>query len=451
MPYKIVVFIDSNVALQGRGLSELPWKEIDKEGPILILVTPTVLTEVDSKKNDARLGDHARRFNRLLLPLLEDKTVTTIRSSPAPQVDLALADCPPILWEAHTSLDRAEPDDRIIAEVLNTKNVPSEASRLFISQDIRPLSLAQRHGCTIKCLGENWLRPKDISATEKRLAAAKRELESLKSKQPKLLLEWVTPTTSINVIRVKNLLDSEREEIEEKILQSSPMPQQEAGAIYSSFHTYDHTLKDRYKKWSNLLIPKFVQQMETNLELMYNQIEISLTIKNEGIVQAESLLLEITSTGGWMNKKMILVPSKGPLAPKLRLNHFPDTYNLITPIIYPPQGRHEVIIKDPPERSTYVQITCDDFRQGGYYKLSLIVWLNPYSNTPFKLNATATAANLHGEVSESICFEQNITDVEIFNLLDRNTLEYKQQSQVHQKFLIAQANNEDFSNFEFYP
>ena len=60
-------FLDTNVILEGKPLAELPWSDIDPRGPILVLLTTTVLSEVDSKKRDGRLGVHARKFNRLLI------------------------------------------------------------------------------------------------------------------------------------------------------------------------------------------------------------------------------------------------------------------------------------------------------------------------------------------------------------------------------------------------
>ena len=57
--FKTIAFIDSNIALECLALEQLPWSEIDSSSPILVLVAPTVLQEVDAKKNHARLGDHA--------------------------------------------------------------------------------------------------------------------------------------------------------------------------------------------------------------------------------------------------------------------------------------------------------------------------------------------------------------------------------------------------------
>ena len=451
MEYKVVVFIDSNVALQCRGLSELPWADIDKEGPILVLVTPTVLTEVDSKKTDARLGDHARRFNRTLLPLLLDETSITVRASPAPRVDLALAECPPVPWESHPTLDRSEPDDRIIAEVLCASNVPSTLQRLFVSQDIRPLSLAKRHGCKIRPIDQSWLRPKDISPAEKKLAAANKELESLKNKQPELLFEWIVPTIPVEVTRVNDLLETEREEIVAQILSANPMDTQEQQTAYASLRPfdYDYSLKGRYEEWSKHEMPAFMQQLEAKLELMYNQIEVSLVIRNVGNVQAESLLVEISASGGWMNEKLILVPPGGPAAPSPRPFEPFGINNLRIPSPRPLRGRHEVVIEESPERSCYFQITCDDFRQGADYRLTFVGWLDPRSQAPFELKVVATASNLHGEISDSICVDKSITLVDAFDLLDRETLTYRQPSLAQAKLIEAQKNSEDFSKFEF--
>lgn len=91
--FPAVAFIDSNVVLECLALEQLPWFEIHRTGPILVLIVPTVLREVDSKKSNARLGDHARRFNRTLRPLFAEQATVTIRSSPMPKVELAFADC----------------------------------------------------------------------------------------------------------------------------------------------------------------------------------------------------------------------------------------------------------------------------------------------------------------------------------------------------------------------
>ncbi|WP_042775881.1 hypothetical protein [Sinorhizobium fredii] len=67
--YKVKAFLDANIIREGRPLSELPWQEIDADGPILALLTPTAIKEIDSKKHDGRTGRVARAFNRLFSPV----------------------------------------------------------------------------------------------------------------------------------------------------------------------------------------------------------------------------------------------------------------------------------------------------------------------------------------------------------------------------------------------
>jgi predicted ribonuclease YlaK len=211
--FSVVVFIDSNVALECLALEQLPWREIHNTGPILILVTPTVLQEVGSKKNHPRLGDHARRFNRSMHPLLGKQTTVVIRQSPAPQVEVALADCVKVAWEQYANLDPDEPDSRVVAQALTARG-PSQQCRVIVSQDIRPLHLAQQHGLTIFHIGENWLRPKEKSEAEKRADSLKREIDAIKSRQPKLALSYRTSKDTVSVHRIHDLSSQERKEIQ---------------------------------------------------------------------------------------------------------------------------------------------------------------------------------------------------------------------------------------------
>ena len=60
--FRSKIFIDSNVILQCLPLEQLPWAEINPSGPILILIAPTVLREVDSKKRGRPVGEAGTGF-----------------------------------------------------------------------------------------------------------------------------------------------------------------------------------------------------------------------------------------------------------------------------------------------------------------------------------------------------------------------------------------------------
>jgi hypothetical protein len=244
--YSAIAFIDSNVALECLALEQLPWREIEKTGIILLLIVPTVVQEVDSKKNHTRLSDHARRFNKTLRPLLSGNDTVLIRSSPVPQVEVALADCGPINWDSFPEFDRDEPDARVALQAKCARG-PGVDKRIVISHDIRPLYLAKQLGLRVHQIGDNWLRPREISEAEKKAANLQRELNSLKSREPKLEASFEELPSSIETYRVNNLSIEERQHIQQTIIHLNPMQTQGFShpGLYEPFG-YDRSLDSRY-------------------------------------------------------------------------------------------------------------------------------------------------------------------------------------------------------------
>jgi len=114
-PPKVTVFLDSNLVLQGKPLDELPWEQIDQEGPIEILVVPKVASEIDSKKQDGRLTVIARTFNRMIAPLALGTLAEVVIRAASPRVVLSLAYPSPINWEDYQSLEPGDSDSRVVA------------------------------------------------------------------------------------------------------------------------------------------------------------------------------------------------------------------------------------------------------------------------------------------------------------------------------------------------
>jgi hypothetical protein len=455
MDYRTAVFIDTNVALECLALGQLPWTEIDAVGPILVLVTATVLQEVDGKKNHPRLGDHARRFNQTLRPLFAGSDHVAVRERPAPLVHLAIADTGVIKWPDYPSLDPSAADARIVAEVIHT-SPPLGSRKVFVSQDLLPLNLARRHGLEIRHVDVNWLRPREQSEAERKAAALTREVATLKSKEPTIEFEWNTVDTPVQVFRVKDCSPAEREKLVQDILAANPEPSQPRNAFsgVQSLHgldDYDASLSDRYEKYAEQLVPAFAAVFESKIELMYNQVELALTFKNTGKVQAESLLLEISAEGGWLNHRPVYVPAGGPSSPRIRTRtdrlmdgfHHPRF-----PTPEPQRGRHEVVVEVEPERSTFVQITCDDFRHGAEFEYRFVAWLDPRSTKPLVIEAAATAANLHGEVRSELALPKEVLELHANDLVDYESFKYRKPS-LAQRVLTKSIAEENYSAVEF--
>jgi hypothetical protein len=446
--YTIVCFIDSNIALECLALEQLPWGEIHKSSSILVLVTPAVLKEVESKKSHSRLGDHARRFNRTLLPLIGESSTVAIRCE-TPRVELALADCEPIEWGKYPELDADEPDSRIVGQALTARG-PSPDCRLLISQDIRPLQLAKRCGLKAHHIGENWLRPKEKSEFEKKASALQRELAEIKKREPKLILSLKANKDLVRMQRVSNLSAQEREAIYSKLIQLQPMDQQahyKTGAG-SSLNLYDHSLSGRYDHWKEEVVPRFVSEYERKLELNFGQVELVVRIDNVGQVQAESLLVRLAVQGGWFNDRYVIANPHGPAPPQARLpNHFmhQGLQTIASRSMHPP-GKHEFVVHDLPKRSTEIQISCSDFRHGYDYEYRVICWADPHS-TEFAIDATVTATNLYGDLKETLAIERAVAESSVFDLLDSESLEFRQLPELIE-MLLATSGEDTSGRFE---
>lgn len=429
--FPVVAFIDSNVALECLALEQLPWREIHDAGPILVLVVPTVLQEVDSKKNHARLGDHARRFNRTVRPLLGESRTTTIRNSPAPRVELAFADCARVDWAQFPDLDRDEPDARVVAQALAAGG-PPVATRVIVSQDIRPLHLARQHGLRSHHVGENWLRPKERSEAEKRADSLKREIEEMKKGQPVLSLSFLADRDTVPVYRVRDMDESERRAIVETIIRLNPVPEQRSNAnAISAFGGYDHSLTERYRRWETLVIPRFAKDYERKLELNFGQVEITLRIENEGKVPAESLLIRLTARGGFLNERYVVASPSGPNPPSIRQGNIVP--HSVTPRDFHPPlppGRHEFAVLENPKRSSTVEISCEDFRHGYHYEYRVVAWIDPLCEGDFRLEATVTAANLYGEIRETLAIGKTVGEIGVTELVDLATMRFRQPPEI---------------------
>lgn len=409
--FPVKIFIDSNVALECLPLKDLPWSEIDPVGPILILVTPTFLREVDSKKGDGRLGVRAREFNRLIAPIAEHGQPITIVSG-IPRVDIAIARCQRIDWGSYDDLDSSQGDERIIAEVLNVKGVPKEQRRV-VGIDIYPLNIAQRHGLKTHRVSDSWLPRLGPSPQEKEIEKLKKQLKEFEKTEPQFNIKLEMQTMPVEVLQIQELTEGEIAMLIREIVAANPKPEQKQDLL--SFMQQDSSLDDRYVKYERKTVPNFVKDYHKKLELLFGQIPFSLTVENTGKVRADHINIDIQIVGGWFNAKPIFASLRPP-APKARSPLFhPPFLHSVTPrrVVC----RHEIEINEP-RRSGHFSAQCEDFRQGQEWKFSGVVWLDPHQEREVVFIVKITAANLHGEISTPFKLSKSVLTSRACDLLD---------------------------------
>lgn len=411
------VVLDTNIYLEGKPLGELPWPELQAKEPFLILLTPQGLKEIDSKKRDGRLGKIARSVNRLIGPAVGGGTDVALRNE-APKVSLGLALCNRIDWGSVDDLREDDGDSRLVAETLHLRGVEKE-NVLFVSHDINPINMAARHGLRTFHVGDTWLRPAEPGPVDRENQRLKQRLAAFEANEPAFKIEFAeVPQSPARVFKVAPLDKGDVAHVVDLFLVGHPPKDQDYGYGILRNPLRDSTYEDRYSKYRQEAVPRFAEVYHEKLELLYGQFPFTVRISNTGTVQAENVLVEITSSEGWLHDKYVFVSPSGPKAPKLR-----DVLNPLSGYRLPhipgavPTDRHEFTFAGDQERT--IEARCQDLRHGKDWQFDGIVCLDPNHTAPAVIEVRVTATNLHGEVTERFTLEKDVRTVAWDELIDR--------------------------------
>jgi hypothetical protein len=399
--YSTILFMDSMVALEGKPLPSQPWQEIDSGGPILVLVVPQVNTEIDKRKRDGRLGKRAREFNRLIGPAAEFGTAVRISDGP-PSVDIGIAVCERIKWNAFQDLDPEDPDARVVAQILHARGVLSERKLLF-SQDINPIAMATRHGLKTRRMPEHWLFEPEPSPNEKEINRLKARVKELEANEPVLDFSISFGMDEpLQLYQVRPLTGEEQHRLADRILLENP----EVGQPMYPFDTgYDR----RYEEYRGSTVPRHVSTLHRRLETHYNQVPFTLHVENCGHIQAENLVVMLTAIGGTLNHRFVCYPIFGPRAPKPDHSLF-GQLNINRMNLPRQPGRHEMVFAVGPSRGKTIEVHCADFRHGRDWEFRGVACIDPRAASPFNIQVELTASNLRGEIARLFAIGYATTD-----------------------------------------
>ncbi|MEW8692674.1 MAG: hypothetical protein AB2535_16635 [Candidatus Thiodiazotropha endolucinida] len=419
--YKIKAFIDSNIILECRPLRELPWQEIDADGPILVLVTPTAITEIDSKKQDGRIGKRAREFNRLIAPVAEGGPPILIRQS-KPRVELALSRAVRIPWNQHDDLDSDDGDSRIVAEILYAQDM-NEVGKLIVSHDIKPITFASNYNLATHHVTDSWLRQPEPHPKDRQIQKLQQKLTNYETTEPAFQITIdLIDEESVTLVRIDDLSNKERASIQNRIFELNP-PVDQSGNIQGislSTDTYDFYYDERFMAYQKS-IPVFMTNYEQKLERTFNQARFKLKVVNTGKVQAENLLVEVCVANGWIHDRFVAISPQGPKKPKPRTQPIIPIYDTL-PIIPQRVGRHEFEYKDAPNHGHIFSVTCQDFRQGQEYIFEGVVSIDVRAIENTNISVAITASNFYGVARDSKIITRNIETYHISKLVDLNSL-----------------------------
>lgn len=450
--YKLKAFLDTNVILECRPLVELPWQEIDPDGPIVALMTPTAIKEVDSKKQDGRIGKRAREFNRLIASVAAGGLPIVIREG-GPRVELALARTGRIPWDQYDDLDPEDGDSRIVAEALHAKDM-SAIGKLIVSHDIKPIAIASNYDLGTFHVSDDWLRPPEPHPKEREIQKLNQRIAQYQASEPQFEINVDLMDNEPIVLRhIEDLSEIERADIQRKIEELHPRAQQGRNSqIFGhQFSRYDYSYEKKFDAYLNK-IPSFVSLYERRIEQLFNQVPFRISVTNVGKVQAENMLIEVKINSGWLHDRFAFISPMGPTVPKPR--SYPDIpMPNIRNIIPPHVGRHETQYKNIPNCKKSFSVTCTDFRHGQNYKFDGVVGFDVQVSEKTEISVSVTASNFRGDslvrmpikIDRKICHISDLVNLESLRLVSHIHMEKVLDDENYEKidFKTLQGDDED--------
>lgn len=426
---ELVAFLDANIVLEGKPVSELPWKEITTAGLIRALIVPKAMEEIDAKKRDGRLGPHARAFNRLIAPSVINGRPIVLREAD-PRVELQMATCSRIPWNDYDELDPDDGDSRIVAEALNVRNVVSQ-NRILISHDIKPLAYARGRDLPVHQASDDWLRGPEPSPKDKEIQRLKQQVAEYKKDEPTFEISIeVSDISPPTIYRVVALDVEQTDAITALIKKQNPKESNGSNNLYGISSGFgsdrDSSYDGKYSAFITRSVPSFVTKFSEKLELLFNQRLLTVRVTNAGDIRADHLVVSIKTSDGWINRRVVAVSASGPAAPVPRPDYLSslNIHRHLENMIPPRVGRHEFETTLRARRSRETKACCEDFHSGQDYYFEGVV--APTSrNTPMEITVTLTARNLRGEHTKAFKLDKQIIAIEPGELVDLQTLELK--------------------------
>lgn len=412
---------DSNVVLECKPLAELPWERLGLRSPVVLVFVPQVLKEVDSKKRDGRIGKRAREFNRLLVQVASQGGCLQLPGQ-GRDVYITIGRPRRIDWAAYGNEDPDDGDSRVVLEALNLIDIPVEKV-VFVSNDVKPIWIAQQYGLKVHHAGDDWRRPIEPSPHDKEVQRLKQRVAELEACQPKLTLDIVVALAKFKRFAVRPLSPDAREEVITGLRQRYPPQQARTPTPIQQLLGYQEGIvtAEAYREFAGKL-PGFVDQLPGYLEQEHGQFPFTLIVKNVGPLRAQNLVLSVTCSSGWLNGKPVLMPTDGPSPRETRGSSPSDWLNRHVPFIGRP-GRHEMHLNEPPNRSESMRVQCEDFPTGDSWTFSGYACIDPRAAQESFIRAQITAANLHGTIESECRLDFERAEADAADLVDLKTLE----------------------------
>jgi len=331
-----VFFVDTNILLQCRDLSELPWGEVSEDEDLLILISRPVQEEIDRLKQDGntRRAKRARKTTSFFRKIISSDDSKLIIRDSGPRVEISFS---PIRYKQtikFDQLDLSQADDRIINEALSYSSANPDQKVELLTHDTNPMVTAKLCGLLYSVIPDDWLLAPEPDSRDKKILELENRVRELEKSSPQIELSAQDETgTLISSLSIKiatyDKLSEEKinalitevcrrsplVDVIEKKVPSSPPPSLGGSTVDRmlgiEWH-YEHPDSSKIENYREVEYPEWIENVRKCFKNLHAKLEypnrlaaISFALINSGSIPAENLVIEFEAEGG-----LLFVPPK---------------------------------------------------------------------------------------------------------------------------------------------
>lgn len=176
------LFLDTNFLLHFKSFDEIDWKSLLNEDEITIVITPTVISELDKHKqhNVSRVRKRARSTLKKIESYFDDG-ITHKKIL----IEILTTEPKSEIFDSY-ELEKDVPDDRILASILEFKIKDKDVC--LVSNDSGPRLKAKSRDIEVFKIPSHLQLKSQIDPIEKENQKLKQEIERIKNRLPQLKL-----------------------------------------------------------------------------------------------------------------------------------------------------------------------------------------------------------------------------------------------------------------------
>jgi hypothetical protein len=433
----LTIVIATNVFIQCRPLHELPWSDLCGGEAYSLAVTPAVMREIDHLKQDGKPRRSKRA--RLAAKILSACNPTDARTTLPNGIQLAARFDLMSAWEQEpfTRLDRALPDDQLIADALTLSRLGERV--LLLCGDTMPRFRAKQFGLEAMDIPDSWLLPPETDDRDKELNELREFKKATERQRPKPFVELLGTTNGgilqVDIAQYRSVPAPWAESRIADYLRRNPPAFNNKGnelsVLVGSASLSETQLKEyveAYARFETQVRRYFSTSLHAERNEVARLVQLKIRIGNSGEIPAERFRLGLQARDGAKFyesgvPEFSYQPPRAPKPPQATDLLFAQNH-LRAPIFNMPHIRSAAALRDPetmvwdeePSKHNgrdYLELQCALLRHGAFTHTRTLAMALPDDKTEMHLIASISCTNLPQSVTTKFIINAAVQEYEI--------------------------------------